>query len=389
MASNNNITQQGTTGRSGIGSGGNATDYTFKMFDTNKDIVYGKQKLKTFPLWSDSPSDADTNPESILDTFYTSSTEVAAWEGYYYWNIFGEDTATNLNAPPQFSIAFATTHSILLQHSDVEYQYAYPSRAIYGQFLNILEEKSITNTDGYFTKQDGIASSTYENMDVIYVISVARDRIKDGIELDTWQLNLSGSGGDSGSLLNLINETGSSSGVKVVNVIQGPLSDYAGTIGSATYGEPYGLFYPDRGVYVLDAVKIATHIGSGSVASYNPSAVTGAANYAPSASIDNFYGLITNGEYFRARTKENVQSTHYFCRILNNEFNFTTNPTWVSGSDYEIRNEFYGDPKTYITTVGLYDGEGENGQLVAVAKLSRPIAKDSESEALIKVQLQF
>jgi len=369
-------------------------EYTYKRFNKDEDVVAGKQKTKTFPIWTDSPSDADTNPESILATFYTSSTEKIAWEGYYYYNVFAENTATNLNAAPQFSIALGTTHSVLLQHADTEYQYTYPSRAIYGQFLNILEEKSVSNIEGRFQRPATQGSTTYTDMDVVYIISVARARIKDRVELDTWQLNLSASNalGPSGSILNLINETGSAAGASVVNIIAGTLPDYTGNSGFASssgYGQPFGLFYPERGVFVLDAVKIHQYIGSGSTAFYNPSAVTGAANYAPSASLQNLYDMIERGDYFRARTTENVQSTHYFCRVKNYEFNYSTNPTWVSGSSNEILDDFYAEPKTFITTVGLYDGDSDSGQLVAVAKLSRPIPKDAESEALIKVKLDF
>lgn len=365
-------------------------EYTYKRFNRDEDIVAGKQKTKTFPIWSDSPSDADTNPESILTAFYTSSTERVAWEGYYYYNVFSEDADSNLNAPPQFSVAFGTTQSVLLQYSDTEYQYTYPSRAIYGQFLNILEEKSVVDTDGYFQRPSTQGSTTYTDMDVVYVLSVARARIKDRVELDTWQLNLSGSGGASGSILNLINQTGSAAGVSSVNIIAGTLSDYTGKVGTpstASYGTPFGIFYPERGIFVLDAIKIHQYIGG--YGSYNPSAVTGAASYAPSASLQNIYYMIKSGSYFRARTTENVQSTHYFCRVKNYEFNYSTNPTWVSGSSNEILDSFYAEPKTFITTVGLYDGDSDSGQLVAVAKLSRPIPKDAETEALIKVKLDF
>ena len=44
------------------------------------------------------------------------------------------------------------------------------------------------------------------------------------------------------------------------------------------------------------------------------------------------------------------------------------------------------DPKTYITTVGLYNN---NSELLAVAKLRQPILKSTSREALIKVKLDF
>jgi len=374
-------------------------EYTYKRFNQDEDVVAGKQKTKTFPIWTDSPNDADTTGEGTLTEFWSSSVEMDAWEGYYYYNVFGESTVTNLSAPAQFSIALATTRSIALEHPDEEYQYTYPSRAVYGQFLSTLEEKSVSNASGFFTRPITEGSTTPTNMPVAYIISIARARIKDRVELDTWQLNLSGSGsptGNSGSLLTLINETGSAAGTKVVNVIAGTLSDYTTPAMSSSilYGTPFGLFYPERGVIVLDALKIHDYIGSSSAdwftsSGYTPYDLTSDVTYAPSASLDNFYDLINNGKYFRARTTENVQSTHYFCRVKNYEFNYSTNPTWVSGSSNEILDDFYAEPKTFITTIGLYDGDSDSGQLVAVAKVSRPIPKDTETEALIKVKLDF
>ena len=43
-------------------------------------------------------------------------------------------------------------------------------------------------------------------------------------------------------------------------------------------------------------------------------------------------------------------------------------------------------PTVYITTVGLYN---DNGDLLAVAKLSKPLAKDFTKESLVRVKLDF
>lgn len=365
-------------------------EYIFKSFNEQEDIIKGKSKLKTFPIWSDLPSDVDENPESILGEMFTSSLETGSWEANYYYNIYNQSTTTNLNAEPQFSIAFGTTQSIQLQGVEDEYKYAYPSRAVYSQFLNTLEEVSIRDT--YFQKA-GIHADV--SMSVIYVISVARSRIKDRIELNTWQLNLSGSGAISGSILNLINASNYTTGQKSVPIIVGRLDDYTGPTGSSATGSEFGKFYPQHGIFILDAQKIHLFIGSSS-AGFNPTTVANSGSYDPKQPLNNFWEMLKPAggtsdyySYFRARTTENVQSTHYFCRIKNYEFNYSTNPTWVSGSNNDIVDDFYTEPRTFITTVGLYDGAGDSGEMVAVAKISRPIPKDTESEALIKVRLDF
>jgi hypothetical protein len=121
----------------------------------------------------------------------------------------------------------------------------------------------------------------------------------------------------------------------------------------------------------------------------------------------NFLKLATalkKGRKFECRSTEMIPSKHYFIRIKNTDFNYSNNPSFVY-QGYEARtlatranaeldnylgrirfDSFVDDPRVYITTVGLYNDDNE---LVAVAKLSRPILKTFDSEALIKVKLDF
>jgi hypothetical protein len=90
---------------------------------------------------------------------------------------------------------------------------------------------------------------------------------------------------------------------------------------------------------------------------------------------------------FLARNSEKITSTHYFVRIKNAEYNFSNNPSYTTGSVGELaQSSFVGDPKTYITTVGLYN---DSQELLAVAKLSKPLLKSFQREALIRVKLDF
>ena len=90
---------------------------------------------------------------------------------------------------------------------------------------------------------------------------------------------------------------------------------------------------------------------------------------------------------FLARNSEKVTSTHYFVRVKNAEYNFSNNPSYVTGSVGSLaETSFVGDPKTYITTVGLYN---DNRELLAVAKLSKPLLKSFQREALIRVKLDY
>jgi hypothetical protein len=105
--------------------------------------------------------------------------------------------------------------------------------------------------------------------------------------------------------------------------------------------------------------------------------------------ISSSIGLAGAGETYgiQARSSEQVKSTYYFVRVKNGEYNYSNNPTFVSGSLGSLKYPtFYRDPQTYITTVGMYNDRRE---LLAVAKLSRPLLKSFTREALIKVKLDF
>ena len=81
-----------------------------------------------------------------------------------------------------------------------------------------------------------------------------------------------------------------------------------------------------------------------------------------------------------------LNSTVYFCRAHHNEFNYSTNPTYLSSSQIFIKNEHSDSPISYVTTVGLYSADNE---LLAVAKLSEPLRKDPTNELTLRVRLDY
>jgi hypothetical protein len=87
------------------------------------------------------------------------------------------------------------------------------------------------------------------------------------------------------------------------------------------------------------------------------------------------------------RSEEDQLTESFFCRATAPDFNFSNNPTFTSGSLGEYQNPtFYGNPQTFITTVGLYDNANK---LVAVGRLSAPVLKNFQTEAVIKVNLTY
>ena len=83
------------------------------------------------------------------------------------------------------------------------------------------------------------------------------------------------------------------------------------------------------------------------------------------------------------------QQDFYFVRIGNSDYNYSNNPTYVTGSGTGLldNSKFSNEPVTYITSIGLYDRAG--GYLLAVAKLSKPLQKSFNSELSITVKLEY
>lgn len=111
-----------------------------------------------------------------------------------------------------------------------------------------------------------------------------------------------------------------------------------------------------------------------------------------------FWSLKHSQQQMIVRKSEYVPARHYFVRVKNRDYNYSNNPTYVyDGKEVKtngekppagtIRNEdFYTDPQTYITSVGLYNSDNE---LVAIAKLSRPAVKSFSNELLLKIRLDY
>jgi hypothetical protein len=81
-----------------------------------------------------------------------------------------------------------------------------------------------------------------------------------------------------------------------------------------------------------------------------------------------------------------LNSTIYFCRANNNEFNYSSNPTYLSSSQIRVKQNAQDNPVSYVTTVGLYS---EDNALLAVAKVSEPIKKTPAQEYTLRVRLDY
>jgi len=336
------------------------------------DKVTNRTEVVTSGIWS--------NDAGSLGTFFTSSAQIASDSGKYYLDVYNINPAT-ASAEVQFSIAYAHISGGAVPTLGQTDSSTLSTKAIYSQFRNLL----LDGGDEYFSVYAGTTAGGHD-LNHFYALAVNRARYKEQLDPGNIQIDLSGSAG----FITLIDDSGQTEAVgasgRVFNMVSGALNigtQNEGTIYSptASNGQGFGLFYPDAGVILLNPAAIATAVGTTFVSA------SAAATYSNITNMRGMYEALKKGEDFQARRTENVSTSHYFVRANNREFNFSNNPTFVSGSTGQFKNvTFEKDPKVYITSVGLYDDANE---LLAVAKTSKPIEKSFDKEVAIKVKLDF
>ena len=330
------------------------------------DVVEGGVEKVTRGLWSGNVG--------TLTTFHTSSAQSDIQKQYYY-EIF-DGISTGVTSESQFSVTYGHNQGSgsLGQNEDS------PSNAIYSQYAQIL----LPDNQRVFKFNN---TSTQH----IYAINLNRARLKDRLDPGNFELHLAKLDGNptpaihsDNFVVSLIDNSGDTQ--QAATQIGRVYSLVSGSILNGVHDASieYGSVYPEQGVIVLNGDKLdLAQLDFGTVTASNTNG-------------DNAFRLFTSmsgsavinaNNGFAARNEERVQSTFYFVRAKNGEYNFSNNPSYTTGSNGAFKQTtFANNPKSYITTVGLYNSTQE---LLAVAKLSKPILKSFSNEVLVKVKLDF
>jgi hypothetical protein len=374
-----------------VSDGFGVTTGVYKRFG-EFDKVNAKIEVVTTGLWS--------GDSGSLNLIYSSSTQTAQTSGQYYYNVYDKNPQADTSAEVQFAVAYGHVNgsgSITLANDDNS---LLASKATYAQYRSMLLDP--TDTKFSFLNSAGVATDS----NGIYVINLSRSRYREKMDAGNWSLSLSGSNGMFTFIDNSGKKFSDENGLsgRVFRVVSGSLN--LGTENEATVqattdvtsGEGFGLFYPDRGMIVLNPTALGNTVGTVYDDNWN-SVGSLAGNLGVSAEQYNhkrLYHAIRaggkvsvgfGGQYgFEARRTENVSTQHFFVRATNREFNYSNNPTYVNADGTFVETTFKTDPYTYITTIGLLSDANE---VLAIAKTSQPIAKSFDKEVLIKVKLSF
>jgi hypothetical protein len=335
------------------------------------DLVVSSDTV-TAPAWS---SNIPT-----LTTFFTASSGVTS---SFYVSVYNT-ASTNINSAIQFTIAYGHvfgTGSAPINSLVTSNTY---TRINYGQYRNIV----YGDNESRFNFGQGNTGSV--NM---FAIQADRNRYKESLMPGTFNLKLT-----SGS--NTLYLTDDSLDTNVVSYLDAGrvyniVSGSNGTAGSVTQltgasqkgftaSGSYGLFLPDVGLIVLNPMALEQTAANGGLgATFYAGIGTTAINDSNNAQM---YRIISGSASFQLNSQETISSNYVFARVKNSEYNYSTNPSYITGSGNLVYSNFINNSQTYITTIGMYN---DNNELLAVAKLSKPLVKDFTKEALIRIKLDW
>jgi len=343
------------------------------------DFVVSSDSI-TAPAWSSN--------QPTLTTFYTASATStgAITSDAFYLNVYQTSSAA-AGAAIQFSIAYGNATGLGAPYYNIGVAGVTPSLTTYKQYKTMVYGPAVTGNQGFNFGGANTSSSD------IWVINVDRNRYKESLFPGTFNIRLTGPSGelrltdnsndsnvisylDCGRVFNIVSgSNGNASNLSVTNQIS------AGQTASGSYG----FFLPDIGAIILNPRALALSSVYGGIG-LTPSTTTNPTTPNSSVSNTTLYQAISSSAFFQLNSQETVSSNYVFVRIKNAQYNYTANPTFISGSGNLVYSTLINSPQTYITTVGMYNTSNE---LLAVGKLSRPLVKDFTKEALIRVKLDF
>jgi len=358
--------------------------YSYKqLISTNADIKYSDKYYVTKPLFNIN--------NDRCNSFFTSS--VIDNHKKYYMSINTKNSIDN-NFSKVFDISYA--HKDGLGSTFVkENTELYPAKVMYKKYMA-----------DCFGNADILTFKNGKTSEYFYVIEFDRNAFKDRLDNTTLQISLSPLSSSSDQLVNtgsnFISDQNSnkiftliddSRITKTYNDITYDINEYYSLVeGTIQQGlseddnlDIWGLVFPNKGLIILDGKTLDYSCSFNTVtASIDGDNINKLfLSISGSLSPNN---VRTNHEYWYCRSAELYSDLNFFCRIYKNQFNYTNNYTYISGSD----RKFYYDvvnatSKTYITTVGLYNDAKE---LLAVAKLRKPLLKDSGHEYIFNIKIR-
>jgi len=294
-----------------------------------------------------------------------------------------------------FDLTFGCPSGALLSSTDNQFT---KKRNIYNQMAQILMGYDATGSIQQFD-EDGDLLAGGNKMEEVFIMPFTRLLSKDEIKKETFELSLGVKNTYATPFTELItisdvsastdyrvNSPAGDYGILYATASSGLLtgSGHTASINGVDYWHA-GLIFYQAGIVVLTGSIFGTQLTTpGVLMNAAGETIEGLLTGSTIDQISDEFRHRINNVQFNNTTELN--STVYFCRVNHNEFNYSSNPTYVSGSRIQVKTQATDEPVSYITTVGLYN---DNNELLATAKLSEPLKKSASSEYTIRARLDY
>jgi hypothetical protein len=273
-------------------------------------------------------------------------------------------------------------------------------RNIYNQMAQVLVGYDVTGSIQKFDEDGNLLDPNGAKMEEVIVLPFSRLLVKDEIKKETFSMDI---GVDSAFSTASYNNTITISDISASTEyrVNSPAGDYGILYATASSGllsstgntasidgDDYwyaGLIFYQAGIVVLTGSVFGSQLDDPGVEMNSSNeliddVLTGSTIEQVS---DAFRNRLQNIQF---NNTTELNSTVYFCRINHNEFNYSSNPTYVENSRIKVKTQATDEPVAYITTVGLYN---DNNELLATAKLSEPLKKSASNEFTIRARLDY
>ena len=277
---------------------------------------------------------------------------------------------------------------------------------MYNQFAQVLLGYTGSTTDGVRKFENDLTLDGTGSMLNCFFLTFSRLLTKDQIKKGTFSITLgTGSYDNPFAGTRTFFDISASTTSNTVNAIGGDYGILVRSGSNGVHNEAHGVVFYQAGIAILSASVFDSGSGEsdpgvgggdlsvpafqtgsayGLVAPRAGRSVSGAlANSSISGACDAFRHRIQNLSY---NNTTEINSKIYFCRVPHNKFNYSSNPTYLSGSKLVVKEVATDTPVSYITTIGLYSAANE---LLATAKLSEPLKKSPTQELILRVRLDY
>lgn len=255
--------------------------------------------------------------------------------------------------------------------------------AMYNQMAQVLMGYDPTGSILRFDK-DGDLTTTTDKLDGCIFLSFSRLLVKDEIKKGSFTITFI-TGGQEINVLDTKSKTLGDYGADTEYRVNSPAGEYGILLTSSTAaaGTGVGLIFYQAGVAVITGSIFNKEFG-GRSKTYNTQSFQRAIK---SGSISDLADGVRNRlANISFNNTIELNSSVYFCRAHHNEFNYSSSPSYTSGSKLRVKSTTLDEPVAYITGIGLYSADNE---LLATAKLSEPIKKSPQNEVTLKCRIDF